>query len=105
MFSIFNRFFSQERLLKIAQNTHKKEWNNRLKRIKKNVQHDAKKGLFYHTVPDQVLRCEYNKDRKWEDIIKDFNNNFPNCICTIFSPAYETGQGNTFVKISWQKKT
>lgn len=105
MFSIFKRFYSQERLLKIAQNTHKKEWQNRLKRIKKNVKECAKKGLFDHIVPDLVLRCEYNKNRSWDDIIKDFNNNFPNCTCTIFSPAYETGQGNTFVKISWQKKT
>ena len=104
MFWIFKKNLSQEDLSNIAKNKHKKEWEKRLKIIQKEVKQSAKNGAFEYTVTDQLLRCDHNMTRTWEEITNDFKKKFPNCECILFRPAVIIGQGNTFCKIIWKKK-
>jgi hypothetical protein len=102
MWPFKKKVHTKEELVIIAKKAHKKEWNSRLDLIAKNVKDCARKGLLVHTVPDKVLRCEYNMKRTWDEITRDIQERFPNCLCTIYGTSH-IGYGNTFCEITWKK--
>lgn len=95
-FKWFNKKTSLSKLKSKVEKTHLKEWQKRLDIAVKEANKEASLGKTMLIIPDKLLRCPYNTNRKWDDILSDVQKRFQKC--KVF---YNSIHGQTVIEVRW----
>jgi hypothetical protein len=90
---------SQTKLHDLATKTLQKVWQSQLDKVAFSATKAAEAGNKEIVMPHVLLRCEYNKTRTKDQIMKDIQTRFPGCTC-YFDLTMDQQE---IVKISWRK--